>query len=158
MYGGEEMDRRIQQLNELTDEVAKQMLQSVIDKKTKLDQIQNKERRIRWLLLGCLALICAYILFSFQQLSFVTYQTAFTFILSSVYHLVMLIIVFSLYYYLLQVRKKSEKIEKEFHDLRCEVIQKSPHLWGDPQKWAARQQVFSMIKKEYDINLYYENK
>lgn len=152
------MDSRIQQLNGLTDEATKHMLQSVIDKKGKLDQIHQKERRIWRLLVGCLALLCSYILFSFQQLPFVTYQTVLAFLLSSFYHLLIIMTVFSLYYYLLQIRKKSEKTEKEFHDLRCEVIQKSPQLWGDPQKWEARQQVFSLMKKEYDINLYYENK
>ncbi|MDQ0244275.1 putative membrane protein [Bacillus fengqiuensis] len=152
------MDSQIQQLNELTDEVAKNMLQSIIDKKRKLDQINEKEKQIRWLLLGCLALISLYVFFSFQQLSLITYRAVFSFVLSSVSHLAMILIVFSLYYYLLQIRKKSEKTEKEFHDLRCEVIQKSPNLWGDAEKWEARQHVFSMMKKEYDVNLYYENK
>ncbi|HWO95723.1 MAG TPA: DUF2663 family protein [Bacillus sp. (in: firmicutes)] len=152
------MDSQIRQLNELTDEVAKHMLQSVIDKKRKLDQINEKEKKIRWLLLGCLALICLYIFLSFQQLAFITYHSVLSFLLSSVSHLVMILVIFSLYYYLLQVRKKSEKTEKEFHDLRCEVIQKSPDLWGDAEKWEARQHVFSMMKEEYDVNLYYENK
>lgn len=152
------MDSQIQQLNELTDNVAKRMLQSVIDKKRKLDKINEKEKKVRRMLLGCLALICLYIFLSFQQLSLITYRAAFSFVLSSVSHLVMILVVFSLYYYLLQIRKKSEKTEKEFHDLRCEVIQKSPNLWGDAEKWEARQHVFSMMKKEYDVNLYYENK
>ncbi|MFC3882754.1 DUF2663 family protein [Bacillus songklensis] len=152
------MDDQIKQLNHLTDEVAKQMLQSVVDKKRKFDKVNEKERRIRWLLLGCLGLICIYLFFSFQQLSLITYRSVISFVLSSFYHLFMILIVFSLYYYLLQVRKKSEKVEKEFHDLRCEIIQKSSDLWRGDEKWGERKHVFSMMKKEFDVNLYYENK
>jgi uncharacterized membrane protein len=152
------MDERIKQLNHLTDAVAKQMLQSVVDKKQKFDKANEKEKRVRWLLIGCLGLICIYLLFSFQQLSLVTYRSVISFVLSSFYHLIIILIIFSLYYYLLEIRKKSEKAEKEFHDLRCEIIQKSADLWRGAEAWRERQHVFSMMKKEFDVNLYYENK
>ena len=55
-------------------------------------------------------------------------------------------------------RQKRDKAEKEFHLLRCEIIDKSKDLWGKEDQWKNRHIVFEMMKKNYDINLYHENK
>jgi len=52
---------------------------------------------------------------------------------------------------------KREKAEKEFHALRCEIIDKSKDLWKG-ESWKERHKVFEMMQKEFDINLYHENK
>jgi hypothetical protein len=55
-------------------------------------------------------------------------------------------------------REKKEKAEKEFHALRCEIIDKSKDLWKKEESWTSRHLVFEMMKKTFDINLYHENK
>ncbi|MEW8986220.1 MAG: DUF2663 family protein, partial [Bacillus sp. (in: firmicutes)] len=55
-------------------------------------------------------------------------------------------------------RNKRDKAEKEFHALRCEIIDKSKDLWRKEEAWSNRHLVFEMMKKNYDINLFHENK
>ena len=51
-----------------------------------------------------------------------------------------------------------EKAEKEYQLLRCEIIQKSKLLWENESEWKNRHKVFEMMKNNFDINLYHENK
>ena len=51
-----------------------------------------------------------------------------------------------------------DKAEKEYQLLRCEIITKSKLLWEKESEWKNRHKVFEMMKKNYDINLYHENK
>lgn len=53
--------------------------------------------------------------------------------------------------------EKKEKAEKEFHDLRCEIIEKSKDLWKS-DGWGQRHKIFSYLKSTYDINLYHVSK
>ncbi|MDQ0232930.1 hypothetical protein J2S19_004254 [Metabacillus malikii] len=55
-------------------------------------------------------------------------------------------------------KKKEDKAETEFNNLRCEVIRKSAELWQKPSQWQNRHEVFTMMKSEYDINLFHESK
>jgi hypothetical protein len=63
-----------------------------------------------------------------------------------------------LYGYMVLIKKKLDKAEKEFQLLRCEIINKSKQLWEKEEEWKNRHKVFEMMKKNYDINLYHENK
>ena len=56
------------------------------------------------------------------------------------------------------LKAKREKAEKEFHALRCEIIDKSKDLWKKEDEWKNRHLVYETMKKHYDINLYHENK
>ncbi|MFK4997736.1 DUF2663 family protein [Bacillus sp. N9] len=46
---------------------------------------------------------------------------------------------------------------KEFHNLRCEIIDKSKDLWKE-ERWRSRHTIYAHLKKQYDINLYHESK
>ncbi len=70
----------------------------------------------------------------------------------------MLIVIFGLYGLMNVYRQKRDKAEKEFHALRCEIIDKSKDLWKKEDAWNNRHLVFEMMKQNYDINLYHENK
>lgn len=45
----------------------------------------------------------------------------------------------------------------DYKALRLEVVQKSTDLWQEVESWNHRHKVFQELKKEYDINLFYEN-
>ncbi|WP_110113000.1 YpbF family protein [Bacillus sp. CGMCC 1.16541] len=152
------MERNIQKLHHSTDEPTKYMLQSVIERKKKFDGLKRKEKRLTFAFLGALILFGCYLFFSLSHLSMFSISGVIGFILNETYHLFMILAVMSLYVHLLQVHKKGEKAEKEFHDLRCEIIQKSKDLWPTHEKWESRHNVFELMKNEYDINLYHENK
>lgn len=53
--------------------------------------------------------------------------------------------------------KKAEKAEKEFHALRCEVIQRVDELWPVGEKRNNRHLFLKEMLEKYNINLYYEN-
>ncbi len=73
-------------------------------------------------------------------------------------HFLFLAAAIGLYGYMVLIKKKLDKAEKEFQLLRCEIINKSKQLWEKEEEWKNRHKVFEMMKKNYDINLYHENK
>ena len=73
-------------------------------------------------------------------------------------NLYIIVFVVGLYGLMNLLREKREKFEKEYHALRCEIIDKSKDLWKQEDQWKHRHLVFEMMKKNYDINLYHENK
>jgi hypothetical protein len=78
--------------------------------------------------------------------------------LAQTYNLYALIFIFGLYGLMNLLKEKKDKAEKEYHALRCEIIDKSKDLWKQEDAWRNRHLVFEMMKKNYDINLYHENK
>lgn len=70
----------------------------------------------------------------------------------------MLIFIIGLYGFMNLIRGKRDKAEKEFHALRCEIIDKSKDLWKKEDEWKNRHIVFEMMKENFDINLFHENK
>ncbi len=52
---------------------------------------------------------------------------------------------------------KREKAEKEYHALRSEIIDRSKDLWKE-DSWKKRNEVYELMKKEWDINLYHVSK
>ena len=59
---------------------------------------------------------------------------------------------------MLYYKKKMDKAEKEFHALRCEIIDRSKDLWKNDVAWKNRHILFNKFKDLYDINLFHENK
>ena len=51
-----------------------------------------------------------------------------------------------------------DKAEKEFHALRCEIVDRSKDLWKREEVWRERHKIFNVLKENYGINLYHENK
>ena len=56
------------------------------------------------------------------------------------------------------LKQEKEKKEKEYQELRCEIVDRSKDLWKKEEEWKNRHIVFELMKKKYDINLYHEKK
>ncbi|WP_066060894.1 DUF2663 family protein [Neobacillus soli] len=56
------------------------------------------------------------------------------------------------------LKQQKEKKEKEYQELRCEIVDRSKDLWKKEEEWQNRHIVFEVMKKKYDINLYHEKK
>lgn len=54
------------------------------------------------------------------------------------------------------LKQQKEKKEKEYQELRCEIVDRSKDLWKKEDQWGNRHIIFEMMKKNYDINLYHE--
>lgn len=144
-------------LDEQCDEATKVMIQHLIEKKKKYDHYKNTH----FFVLTVLILYCLTLLFLSYTLIIVPNDYS---IMNSITTLLgsnKLIFLFLLAFLLFGASKfyfeKKEKSEAEYHDLRCEMIDKSHEIWKE-EHWADRHLVFDEVKKHYDINLYFESK
>ncbi|TYR82559.1 DUF2663 family protein [Priestia megaterium] len=140
------------------DEPTQYMLDNVIKRKEKLSSLQAKKQQWKWGFFCSLLMGGGYGYITFLNGFWSSFSSFFDFMLGRTWHLLLIIIVISSYFKIVQVHKKCEKAEKEFHELRCEIIKKSKDLWPTSEEWKGRKDIYHMMKKEYDINLYYENK
>ncbi|RID89263.1 DUF2663 family protein [Peribacillus asahii] len=152
------MEPAIIMLDEHTDQATKQMLQHVVERKKKFEALQQKHQMILW---GTISVTVVFILYLYVYVlapysySFFAMFSAFV---NQSNHVFFLLITMGAFGYLTMVKNKMEKAEKEYQLLRCEIINKSKLLWEKESEWKNRHKVFEMMKKNYDINLYHENK
>lgn len=153
------MGSTIDQLDEkITDHATKVMLKNVVKRKEKFDQLKRKHfwTVIVSLLLGLLLIIYLYY-FIVLPYSYSFFEMFFYFIRNP-NALPYFVAVFGTYGYMIVLKRKMDKAEKEYHALRCEIVDRSKDLWKQEQAWKSRHTVFDMMKEKYDINLYHENK
>jgi hypothetical protein len=145
-------------LDERTDPATKQMLQNVVKKKRKFDKYKFSHN----LSIVVTLVLTSWFLSYFYQLigkySSNSFLDIFSIFLSDQKNLLFLLTLTGVYVGMNVLKKQREKFEKEFHGLRCEIVDRSKDLWKKEEEWKNRHVVFEMMKKEYDINLYHENK
>lgn len=141
-----------------TDEPTKKMLQGLVDKKRKFDRYKKKCLHFQLFTFFCVLLFMGYFYFAILRQGHEEFSTVFSAFLESSFHLFFIMSIAGGYATSLYFKKKEEKAEKEFHELRCEVIRKSPELWPKPFHWKKREMVFQLMKNEFGINLFYESK
>ncbi len=78
-------------------------------------------------------------------------------LINDVYHYVFVGMLITVHYRIKFIDKKTEKAEKEYNALRCEIIQRSEELWPEGEKRNNRHRFFKEMIEKHDINLYYEN-
>lgn len=152
------MESSIIMLVEHTDQATKMMLQNVIDRKNKFDKIKRDHLfvTLATLLLGFLFLIYLYVFI--VKPYYYSFFDMFSMFVNHYINLFYMLTVFGYYGYMLYLKKELDKAEKEYHDLRCEIIDKSKDLWKQEEAWKNRHKVFELMKEKFDINLYHENK
>ncbi|MBM7661209.1 hypothetical protein JOC85_001981 [Bacillus mesophilus] len=152
------MEKFIEEFGSHTDEPTKVMLQNVYKHKVKFDSYKKKLIICTWCSLLCFLLMFFYINNFILEPYGSNADQMFAMIVSNLFLYVLigaLIFLGGLGSYL---KKKKDKHEKEFQDLRKEIVQKSPIQWRYPFDWEKRNEVFAKMKEEKDINLYHENK
>ncbi|MDQ0161503.1 DUF2663 family protein [Aeribacillus alveayuensis] len=151
------MEKKIKELK-YTDSQAKQMLQELVKRKRVYEQVKNRCKGWQFLFFILTSLFFLYLYFFLYvpyngQIGFVIHA----FITESK-HIFYILLLGSCYGMIFYYKKKEEKKEKEYHELRCEIIEKSTDLWKSDDAWREREDVFAMMKQQYDINLYFESK
>lgn len=156
--GGFLMEQPILMLDERTDPAAKQMLQNVVIRKKKFDEY--KKKHLLSIYFTMFFTVCYFIYLYVTVVTPYSYSFAsmFSAYVNNIGNLYSLIITIGAFGLMNLLRGKREKAEKEYHALRCEIIDKSKDLWKKEDSWTNRHLVFEMMKKTYDINLYHENK
>jgi hypothetical protein len=148
----------IRYLSDHTDYVTKQMLTDVVARKQKFDMVERKLLFWRVMTISMISLFFIYIWAFIIKGNNYSFAVSISEILGNVIHLYILLLAGMGIGFINFYDKKKDKAEKEYHDLRCEIIKKSIELWPLPDKWIYRQEVFEMMKQEFDINLYHESK
>ena len=154
---GDKMDSPILLL-EHTDEATKQMLENVRKRKKKFDDSK------RWHYFSVYAtLFFAFIFFWYFYFTIAKhYSYSFLAMLSATLNDFLSVILLGLTVIMFGsmnlLRQQKEKKEKEYQELRCEIVDRSKDLWKKEEQWQKRHLVFEMMKNNYDINLYHEKK
>lgn len=158
--GGEKcgMEKSIITLDERTDPATKQMLQKVVEKKQKYETLKFRHLLVMWA-----TVFSSFFYFYYLYRVIITpYSYSFSSMFSAyVDHSVnfyALAFIVGCYGFMNLLKEKRDKAEKEYHALRCEIIDKSKDLWKKEDAWNNRHLVFEMMKENFDINLFHENK
>lgn len=145
-------------LDNKTDPATKQMLVNVVKRKKKFDDFKFNHNLSILLTL----LISASFLFYIYKTIVTSYSYSFLEMFSAFlqrdFNLWYLVTTIGMYGLMNLLKTKREKAEKEYHALRCEIVDRSKDLWKKEEEWKSRHLVFEMMKKEFDINLFHENK
>lgn len=152
------MEQSIRDLDDKTDEATKVMLQKLVDKKQKYERYKRYHEIVLWITI----LSACYFFYYLYETIITPYGYSFAWMFSVFVqkstHLNYLLFLIGGYGMMNLLLYKRDKAETEYHELRCEIIDKSDDLWGEKDAWQQRHLVFEMMKKKFDINLYYESK
>jgi CRISPR/Cas system-associated protein endoribonuclease Cas2 len=140
------------------DPVTKRILENVIKRKSKYDLFKKRHKLAVWITLMLGTLFFIYIYFTIVRNYSYSFEKMFSKFVNNQNNLALLIVTIGTYGYMNLLKGKMEKAEKEFHELRCEIIDRSKDLWSRQDEWENRHFIFEMMKKDYDINLYHEKK
>ncbi|GAE25685.1 hypothetical protein JCM9140_1692 [Halalkalibacter wakoensis JCM 9140] len=136
--------------------VVKVMLEELISRKEKLEKMEKAKMLWSLFAMGCVAVFLLFgtTVLSNQQLSFQTNLLS-----AMVSHPLILVLMLLLSIGFIQLHffgKKAKKAEKEFDQLREELIDRNTEFWDNDTDWKAREALYSYVKKEHDINLYHK--
>lgn len=145
-------------LLENTDQATKQMLENVRKRKEKFDKIKRRHNLFILATLLEIFLFFAYLYYTVIKPDSYSFAAMFSAFVEHSLNLYLLALTVGMYGFMDVLRKKREKKEKEYHELRCEIVDRSKDLWKKDEEWANRHLVFEMMKNNYDINLYHEKK
>jgi hypothetical protein len=145
-------------LLENTDKATKQMLENVRKRKEKFDKSKRLHTLFIWATITTSSIYFAYLYITIAKLYSYSFAAMFSAFVNDSNNLTFLILTVGLYGFMNVLKQKMDKKEKEFHELRCEIVDRSKDLWKKEEEWKNRHVIFEMMKNNYDINLYHEKK
>lgn len=152
------MEPEITKLDDRTDHATKKMLNNLIDRKRKFDRYKSRHLLSVWITIGLITVYFYYLYVTVMKPYSYSFAEIFSVYVQNTANLYFLILSVGTYGLMILLKEKREKAEKEYHALRCEIVDRSKDLWKKEEEWKNRHVVFEMMKKTYDINLYHENK
>ncbi|MFD2445890.1 YpbF family protein [Bacillus sp. CGMCC 1.16607] len=152
------MEQSILLLDEKTDNAAKQMLENVVKRKKKFDDFKFNHNLSIMITLGFSFIFLVYLYKTVVIPYSYSFMAMFSVFFQKEINLFFLVITIGMYGMMTLLKAKREKAEKEYHALRCEIVDRSKDLWKKEEEWKSRHKVFEMMKEKYDINLFHESK
>jgi hypothetical protein len=145
-------------LLENTDEATKQTLENVRKRKAKFDKFNRYHKQSIW---GTIILASLFLIYLYNTVVSVysySFAAMFSGFVNDSNNLTFLVCCVGMYGGMNLLKEKKDKAEKEYQDLRCEIVDRSKDFWKKEEEWKNRHIVFETMKKHYDINLYHEKK
>ncbi|SFA98146.1 Protein of unknown function [Bacillus sp. cl95] len=152
------MESPISTLDNRTDMATKKMLENLVKRKRKFDDFKFKHEMSIFGTITLSIIMFVYLYFTIIKNYSFSFASMFSAYANNSNHLWLLMGSVGMFGLMNLLKEKREKAEKEFHNLRCEIIDKSKDLWKKEEEWKNRHLVYEMMKDHYDINLYHENK
>ncbi|WP_210365562.1 YpbF family protein [Bacillus sp. REN3] len=152
------MEQEIVALDNRTDEATKILLQNVVDRKRKFDRYKSQHLLSVWITIGLSSIHLYFLYLHVLKPYSYSFAEVFSMYVQNPANLYFLIFTVGAYGLMILLKEKREKAEKEYHALRCEIVDRSKDLWKKEEEWKNRHIIFQMMKKKYDINLYHESK
>lgn len=152
------MEQEIENLDNRTDPATKRMLQNLIERKRKFDRFKSRHLLSVWVTIGLISIYFYYLYVTVLQPYSYSFAEIFSVYVQNSANLYFLILTVGTYGFMILLKEKREKAEKEYQALRCEIVDRSKDLWKKEEEWKNRHIVFDMMKKKFDINLFHENK
>lgn len=154
---GEHMDSPILLL-ENTDQATKQALENVRKRKEKFDRFKLRHNLSIWATIILAAIFLTYLYFTVASIYSYSFAAMFSAFVNDSNNLTLFVFCVGMYGAMNLLKGKKDKAEKEYHELRCEIVDRSKDYWKKEEEWRNRHLVFEMMKNMYDINLYHEKK
>lgn len=152
------MESPILTLDCRTDMATKKMLENLVKRKRKFDDFKFKHELSIFSTIMLAVIMFLYLYFTIVKIYSFSFAAMFSAYANDSNNLWLLMGSVGMFGLMNLLKEKREKAEKEFHNLRCEIIDKSKDLWKKEDEWKNRHLVYEMMKDHYDINLYHENK
>ncbi|MGO4888214.1 DUF2663 family protein [Anaerobacillus sp. MEB173] len=149
------MDSLTKLKGNILPKVAEVSLKELVKLKEKEEKYEK--RKIRWSY-TTIAFVVAALLYSFYVKMYGTGYLSgspIQFFINDFWMKVFAISIAGSFFQVHMMDRKYEKAEKEFEELRTEIIERSSELWSDPEQWNNRHIVYEVFKETYDINLYH---
>ncbi|WP_175991172.1 YpbF family protein [Bacillus sp. Marseille-Q1617] len=151
------MHDSIREFEDWTDPATKQMLNNLVERKQKFDLAKKRHLYILWIAIMTAFCFLYYLTKAVLEPYSYSFGAMFSVYVSESLHLFISVFLAGLFGAVKVLHQLKEKKEKEYQDLRKEIIDRSKDLWKE-EAWKKRHQVFDKMKSQFDINLYHGSK
>ncbi|MCA1054677.1 YpbF family protein [Rossellomorea aquimaris] len=151
------MHDSIRGFEEWTDPATKQMLSNLVDRKQKFDRAKKMHLYCLWIAVFTSFCFFYYLTKAILEPYSYSFGTMFSIFISNSVLVIIAVFLAGLFGGVRVLYQQKEKKEKEYQDLRKEIIDRSKDLWKE-DAWKKRHKVFDEMKSLFDINLYHGSK
>ncbi|WP_078576899.1 DUF2663 family protein [Salipaludibacillus agaradhaerens] len=137
------------------EEIDTFMIKAIIKAKNKEKAAEKKLMRVGFLVILSLISLTVYAFKNWIQW-FQAEGSIFQKIITDPFILFLTIVFIITFAWLQQVTVKFEKAEKDYDQLKEDMIDRAADIWSSPEAWKKRSDVFRELKEKHDINLYHK--
>lgn len=136
--------------NKKVSEIGKVLIEALIKRKIKEQQAEKLLNR--WMIT---TIICLAIGVFYLTLSLSTSSNILVGLTEDLYPFIYIGLFAFCFFQMRYSKKKFTKYEKEYEELRYELIERQEELWNTIELWEARIDMYHYLKGKYDINLFH---